>query len=200
MKSEAQAFRHRSAACLALALTLGGFPASAWPGTVLNADREIEVSSVLRDQVRAREDGQMAELDPPWAWREGEPGIDVGNWIRMDLKAMPVVSQVDPPAIRLPDAVGEVFQDATYGDMRASEQRALLEEASESANERPYEPEIALIARNLPLARTGDPAALQALIRLVDGVYIASAEGDERLNAIYLDPTTDFSARPCSPL
>ena len=56
-----------------------------------------------------------------------------------------------------------------------------------AAYERPYEPEIALIARHLPLAKTGDSAALQRLIRLVDGAYITSAEGAERLNAIYLD-------------
>jgi hypothetical protein len=45
----------------------------------------------------------------------------------------------------------------------------------------------AVLERQLPLARGGDPAAMRALVGLVGGDYIRSAEGGEWLNAVYLE-------------
>jgi hypothetical protein len=47
--------------------------------------------------------------------------------------------------------------------------------------------EAAVLERQLPLARGGDPAAMGALVGLAGGDYIRSAEGGEWLNAVYLE-------------
>jgi hypothetical protein len=47
--------------------------------------------------------------------------------------------------------------------------------------------DVAILERQLTLARGGDPAAMRALVGLVHGDYIRSAEGGEWLNAVYLE-------------